>query len=65
MAGLIGAPGTPFTITFDDPSAATLGLMVGMLCTVQKLNYGGLHWAPNSNIRNRLLSWRNIRFLRW
>lgn len=29
MAGLIGSEGTPFSITFDNPDATSLGLMVG------------------------------------
>lgn len=29
MAGLIGAEGTPFSITFNDPDATTLSIMVG------------------------------------
>lgn len=32
MAGLIGSEGTPFSITFNNPDATTLGLMVGRLC---------------------------------
>ena len=36
MAGLIGSAGTPFTITFNDPDATTLGLMVGM-CSILTL----------------------------
>jgi hypothetical protein len=31
MAGLIGAEGTLFSITFKDPDATTLGIMVGEL----------------------------------